>query len=68
MISLTLKLVPMMKPARPRHPINIFLKIMNALAKPCVVFHLAMVSKNAGNNMPSVDSANAPSKLMNKSR
>lgn len=63
-----LRLVPIMKPASPMIPIKMFLKIINAFANPCFVFHLATVSKNAGNKMPSVERASAPSKLMNRSK
>lgn len=60
--------VPMTKPAKPIRAITAFLKIMNALAYPVLVYQCALVSNRAGNAIPSVDNANAPIREMNISK
>lgn len=67
-MSFMLIVVPMINPAKPIRPITTFLKIMNALAYPVLVYQFAHVSSRAGNVMPSVDRANAPINEMNISK
>lgn len=63
-----LRVVPIVKPAKPINPMITFLKIMNALAKPHVVFQRATQSKNAGNKMPNADRDKAPTNEINRSK
>lgn len=67
-ISFMLSEVPIMNPAMPIIQIILFLKIMNAFAKPEHRFHFDTVSRNGGNNIPVDDRVNAPISEMNKSK
>lgn len=68
MMSLMLRLVPMKKPANPMHPISEFLIIIKAFAMPLRLFQWAIVSNRAGNKMPNVESANAPTNEIKMSK
>lgn len=67
-ISFMLSVVPITNPANPINPMMTFFVTIIVLVWPDVVFHLPTHSKNAGNKMPDVDSVNAPTKLMIKSK
>ncbi len=67
-MSFTLIVVPTIKPAKPMNAIITFLNINRNLDSPHVWCHRVKQSNSAGMVSPNMESVNAPSSEMNRSK
>lgn len=68
MMAIKLVVVPITSPAKPIQTIIVFLLINRARDAPVVECQRVQHSRNAGNVKPNVDSVNAPTSDINRSK